>query len=271
MSEKNRLLFVTVGTTAITAQELGKMYRDADERKELVNDIESYQGIDDDRGKAAHATERHLFRHILEAHRLHWDIKNPSGISDNPYRTSAEMTSTYFLMHARQEDGGVGGMFNPEHDRIVLLSSDTAEGKFCARINAQLMHEFLLAPICSGTVDFSKADTCNACKSISVEVVDKMESKTEFKGITEELEKIVKRYADTRRRQTFLNMTGGYKGAIPSLTWLCYEKYPECPLFYQHESMDKAVRIDFLPKSANGASPQERALRLREKIVFVKP
>jgi putative CRISPR-associated protein (TIGR02619 family) len=233
MSETRRVLFVTVGTTALSAKRLGDPTKSRI-AEQLRSDCKTFL----DKGEEV----PDLRTRVLQAHEEFW--KGGGEVFTNHDRTSAEMGSTYYALSVQVNKGGEAfplkgrlpheRLFDPDHDRIVLLASDTPQGRFCAEVNETLMRAHLFNGPCADK-------PCTV-----VEDIKGLEAKE--KGFDSKIVvSLIKIWAKYPARQIIVNITGGYKGALPALTWQCQQR-DNCSMFYAHESMDRAEAISFFPQ-----------------------
>jgi len=226
-----KILFITVGTSALTAPDL---FDDvpADTAGALREHVLNYCKVlrDDPQGQKDYERDERLFRDILAVHRQHWKRWDENS---NRLTTSAEMSSTSLLLADTK-------LLAPweEEDRLVLLLSDTEICDLTGRLNGQLMHDILCA--CSCGAHFGSGQP--ACKRVTLHRVDKMDAAQGFKPVTGELTKLISDMQNGQAEFSF-NITGGYKGAIPSITGMA--RTLGRPLFYLHESQSAIVRVDF--------------------------
>lgn len=220
-----RVVFVTVGTTALTAEHLG----------ELSNSDPLVQKEARDFCRSRKAPHPSLFARVVSAHREFWD--SPKSVHLHATYTSAEMTSTWLMFRVQIES--FKDLLHPGQDRVVLIASGTPEGEFSARVNAELMDDYIFAPRCPCKVDFEMVDSCD---SVFIEVIKGMEAKRGgFDGLPAALDALVNKHTQ-RPSDIWFNITGGYKGAVPAIT---SKRPPRSALFYAHESMDTAEIISF--------------------------
>jgi CRISPR-associated protein (Cas_APE2256) len=74
-----------------------------------------------------------------------------------------------------------------------------------------------------------------------------------FQPIIGELGKLIDEYLP--KGSLAFNITGGYKGAIPSITSICIARQLGCPMYYMHESQSAVIRVDF-PASRKGLASE---------------
>jgi len=225
MSKPRRVLFVTVGTTALSATNLGAHVEGgADLREEAAAFLNGTEPAPD------------FFQRVLAAHQAFW--RSGLSVRENRFDTSAEMASSWYGLRVQAGEKLISPqgdrifLFEPGRDRIVLLASDTPQGKFCARVNESLMREFV----------FSRP--CTDVESTCVEVIKGLEAREHGFAcqIVDSIEEIWSRHAGAS--ETIVNITGGFKGTVPALTWRC-ERTENCSMFYTHDSMDRAETITF--------------------------
>jgi len=215
-----RVLFVTVGTTVLTASNLGALGEGDPEQLRR-------EAIDFDDGAIP---KPDLYERVLAAHEAFWN----SGLSvfENRYDTSAEMASSFYALRVQ----GNEKLFDPKKDRIVLLSSQTDACLFCANVNEQLMRKHLFHPPCDGE------------RATYVEVVKGLQAKEA--GFADSIVASIEEFWNCHYplEEIIVNITGGFKGTIPALTWRCLKtdtSKTACSMFYTHETMDRAETITF--------------------------
>src|SRR5580658_5178057 len=239
-------LFITVGTTAIRP-ELGTT---RDDHRQLQNNIDDFKRRADGRPAAelAQLSAAATFAAVVEAHMEILRL-GPDEVLGFLSNLSAELTSTRFL--AIHRESGFGGGLDPNQVRIVLLASDTAVGLFCAHVNASLLHQVLVRPACRCGARFDDFTTVTACPAVRVRVVPGMEARR-LDTINSSLQALCKDEAAGCGRVIF-NITGGYKGAVPAITWLAERLFGQgTELFYQHESALAATRLFFFQPTVSG-------------------
>jgi hypothetical protein len=245
-------LFISVGTTAIRA-ELGTT---RDDYSKLQKDIADFEKRADGRAAAELPALRAdaLFVDVVQAH-AEVLLLGPVDV-ESASLTSAEMTSTEFLAAHRQS--GFGGGLDAGRVRIVFLASDTAVGLLCAHVNASLLHQFLFHPTCNCGVRFDDFTNGVACPAIRVRVVPGMEARR-LDTIYPYLHKLCQEEAQGCHRVLF-NITGGYKGSVPAITWLAGGVFgASAELFYQHESALAATRFAFVERRGGGSLEMEES------------
>jgi len=199
------LLFVTVGTTAIGNPNIGDS---------ILTGLSSTYLKKPGREKKAYAEQQDLKSKLVAAHVAFWkgfEGRYPSV--DDFDGTSAELTSTMALVQ-----------HHPSINRIVLLSSDTPEGELATEINDGVLPQIWKRG----------------------EVVEKTVPRLEsgFTTITPELEKILVEYAAGSAECVHFNVTGGFKGVIPSITYLAMQ-HPGWRIHYQYQGSYTASEVFF--------------------------
>jgi hypothetical protein len=220
--------------------ELGKI---RDDHKQLQRQVGDFTKLASDRAAVELPALRAgaIFAKVVEAHADVLQLPQEDVLNrlDN---LSAEVTSTAFL--AANRLSGFGGGLDPGRVRIVLLASDTAIGLFCAHVNASLLHQFLVRPACNCGARFDDFTNGSACAAVRIRVVPGMEARR-LETIYPNLEKVCREEAEGCERIKF-NITGGYKGAVPAITWLAGGFFgTRAELFYQHETALAATRFTF--------------------------
>jgi hypothetical protein len=237
-----RVLFVTVGTSAITAEHL---WKEVPQDGRLRRDIASFVDVPEGRQEELSGTFK-LRPRLIAAHWKFWHgLKDRAPLREDYRRTSAELVTTLGLLGSKE--GAVADFFRRDgcEDTILLLASNTVEGELAAGVNAQVLHELLRGKHCE-----CKGEVRN-CRRIVVEVIRGMETATRFEGLLDGLLDKVKGYDGA---QSAFNFTGGFKGVIPYITWLALVKFPGAPMYYQQEKMENFMRIVLeLPK--DGVAP----------------
>lgn len=242
MGKPEGVLFVTVGTSALTARRLGETNEESFEGSKndvfLRDKVQNY--LKDVHGRGT--GEADLLSEVVKAHRNIWKsvgsvpnrlIPRGPSIGDQIERTSAEMTSTYFLsLTGEVPEGFLGKSW-----KVILLASSTPEGHLAARINARLFHDFLLSQPCRCT--FADPVGCASGRVMVVRVPGLDE-----KGFTGSISQNLLEILDVNRsKHVICNITGGFKGTIPIIAvWAFRHGYP---LFYQHERARECVKISF--------------------------
>lgn len=116
-------------------------------------------------------------------------------------------------------------------DVIALLSTDTEDGKFCARVNKQVLDELgwckVLDPIVITGMK-TKMTEEDGDISISKSFVD-----AGLKSMKEIVEKLLDKHQCDKK---YFNITGGFKATIPFATILAFEKGGSLIYLYEESS-----------------------------------
>ena len=220
MNHEKKVLFVTVGTSALSARDLGWKL----EKRRCEGLRKKAQGFLDNGRK-----DTNLFEEVVNAHLAHRPSRDrPGDYLKDLRRTSAEMTSTFLLL---QDGDELPGPFQHGRDQIVLLSSDTEQGWFCAAVNAAVMRELFFS--------CSPKEPC-AAECVVARKVHGLKAEEDAAKTIPAIRPIIEPFRGSGS-QLFFNITGGYKGAIPAISWLCGEA-PAIPMYYVHEKGFRAVR-----------------------------
>lgn len=217
MGDQHNLLFVTVGTSAITNELLGTLNgKDNSALREAVQDYES------DATKLNGQMGRYggLFSDLVRANREFWQT-DPGvlkrWIAEKRFfrATSAELLSTYLLCKKRE--------FFGEH--LVLLASDTPEGWLAARVNQSVFH----------SIEYQERLGFRPLARIeTVAGLDK-----EPAAWFDEIGQVI---TNEGRGQAFyrVNLTGGYKSVALALGYHAARNpgNPKYHLYYLHESLN---------------------------------
>lgn len=116
---------------------------------------------------------------------------------------------------------------NKEIFKIILLASDSLEGRFCADAN----REYLSSKVCHDT---------EIIPIRNLEVKDKVGFKDGIETLKVELDRI---FANKNSVDIALNITGGFKGAIPILSE--FARRNNSPVFYFHQDSEELLEITF--------------------------
>lgn len=122
-----------------------------------------------------------------------------------------------------------------EDDVIVLLATDTVDGKFCAEVNKKVLDSLKWCKIegPSRIKGFKTRET-TPDEDIAKNFVD-----AGLNNLRNEVERILRsNIFDTR----YFNITGGFKGIIPFATILAFEKM--ISLMYLYETSNDLIIID---------------------------
>ena len=146
----------------------------------------------------------------------------PAHISD----TSAEIQSLYQM---KKE-----GIINPSEEKLVLLHSDTLDGK----IAAEIIKDFFSQLTKNDSFKF-KEIILQIMENIRGDKAEYFRNGLEF--LTDNIKSLAKNF-----KNVVINFTGGYKGVIPALTILyrnlsSYGK--NCILCYLFEETDKIIKF----------------------------
>lgn len=206
------ILFVTVGTTAISNSGIGKPPNNQNNTA-LQADMLRY---DQDRQKDAGRWEK-LRRDLVAAHLKYWEM-NESDTSNplNFKQSSAELTSTYRLI---QDLGATDPI-----EKIVLLPTDTAEGRMASTVVLEVMR----SPQYGIPVNKDR---------IVEELIPGLEVTIE--ELDRRLREAIGKHSRSLHDHRFVNVTGGYKGT--SLMFGRLSVTEDLEIYYQHESKHAPV------------------------------
>ena len=199
----SKLIITTVGTSIIG----NKCYPDEfeDEIQELIDDkpLDSVKDIN----IITKTTEN-----IIEA------LAN-----DRPNKfLSAEIVSLRAFKNSKE-------LGLSSDDVIALLSTDTEDGKFCARVNKQVLDKLgwckVLGPI---VITGMKTRKTEEDEDISKRFIDA--------GL-KSMKKVVEEVLDSNQYdKKYFNITGGFKATIPFTTILAFEKGMSLIYLYEESS-----------------------------------
>jgi CRISPR/Cas system-associated protein Csm6 len=170
-----------------------------------------------------------LERKLVAAHSELWkDLKNLDLPPDDFDRTSAELTSTMLLL--RQF---------PSVTTVVFLGSATDEGRLATGINAAVLREI-----------WSRA-------AVSAQTIPGLEKA--FTKVTPAVEKILNDYSAAAAARVSFNITGGFKGVVPSITFLAMQ-HPGWSIYYQYQGLSVVAEVMF--SGAGGPIPAIRESKI---------
>ena len=222
----NQPFFVTVGTTALTNEGIGSA--DGSPNSILQDRVNSFLG-DPVKPALGYGAHRRLAEELIRSHVIAW--QTPGRFEDRKrYRTtSAELLSTYLATRAP----------GFELDGIVLLCSETEEGRFAAEINRDVMRTSEYRRALRPDLDFLE---------VQVAVIYGLDANTaDFTEVTRETVKAwLPAAKDVKVR---VNITGGYKSlaATFGIVAVLDSRYR---LFYMHESTEVLMCIN--PENRTG-------------------
>jgi putative CRISPR-associated protein (TIGR02619 family) len=207
-----KVLYVTVGTSAITNAGIGKA-PDGRNNATLQGNMRLYS---EDRRKDFGRWGK-LFDDLVEAHRRYWELSDDFvSRRYNFSQSSAELTSTYCLFRDR------GPAFSV--DRLVLLPTDTIDGQMASRIVLAVMK----SPHYPVRVEKDQ---------IVEEPIPGLES--DMKKLAGGLETAIRKHSASDRDELLVNVTGGLKGTSLMLGRLSARL--NFDVYYQHETSDAPV------------------------------
>ncbi len=137
---------------------------------------------------------------------------------------SAEIAS----LLAMEKDKEIGAI--TQEDKIMILYSDTIDGKLCAEVNKELIENYdKLNWKNTEIVKIEGLQPINAVKFVET-------------GLKNLLSKIKALKESNSGHQIFINITGGYKGSIPVLSRAAIAL--KIPLVYFFENCNEIIRMD---------------------------
>jgi putative CRISPR-associated protein (TIGR02619 family) len=159
----------------------------------------------------------------------------------------SDVKDTLTLLNDKLEDMVTDGPFAPaeiaslwklglnkDQDRVVLLYSDTPEGIFCARVLALYINQHI------AQCELGDGSDKDVRKIKGLQVKDANEFKqTGLNELKNSIENITEMYRQIDER--ILNITGGFKVAIPYLTVLAWDYL--MVIIYLYEESDSLIEI----------------------------
>jgi len=141
-------------------------------------------------------------------------------------KLSAELAS----LLAMGKNPGIGKIEND--DRIVLLHSDTTDGKLCAEANAEVMRQEVKIN------DEVKKKIWHVEEPIKIEDLRVDDPENFYNGLQNLKTKVTSLVKGPQ--SNYFNITGGFKGVIPFITVLAWDLlFPK--LFYLYEKSEQIV------------------------------
>ncbi len=224
----NAIIFATTGTSALTNQEIGDVVvREKvavvvrEKGAQLRSDVRTYLRPAAPEVHERRAAELDLERRLAEAHEAYFQQSFSVCLEPRNYPMSAaELTSMPALLEAIRGRG-------EKLERLVLLASDTPEGKLAARV----VQRVLSTPACfqlDATVEVAEISGLNATFENQLERLG---------GAIDEHKSHV-----APPRRVYINLTGGFKGTVPFLTQLAWTH--GYALYYQHEVQSRSEIVE---------------------------
>ncbi len=218
------VLFVTVGTSALTNPGIGKAPNGRD-NSALQLDMQRFK---ETRNKPSFSPESlkkddfgrwtKLYRDLVGAHQAHWGNTEETYRS-NPLKasqTAAELTTTHCLVR------DVGREF--PFDKIVLLPTETADGQMASRVVLAVMR----------SAEFGLELNPDRIVEEPIPGLEK-----EIGKLADGLRAAISTHSPFANDRRFVNVTGGFKGTSLMLGRL--SKEGRYRIYYQHETLDAAV------------------------------
>ena len=205
-----KILYVTVGTSAITNPGIGKP-PDGRDNTVLQGNMRLYR---EDKRKDFGRWGK-LFDDLVKAHVRYWEM--PEDYTTNPYnfvQSSAELTSTYCLFR------------EISIDKLVLLPTDTPDGRMASRVVLEVMQ---------GSPYIKRV----AIPSIVEEPIPGLE--TDMSKLAAGLRAAILKHDLSRHDTRYVNVTGGFKGTSLMFGRLSTEL--DCEIYYQHETSHAPIHM----------------------------
>ena len=205
-----KILYVTVGTSAITNTGVGRP-PDGRDNTTLQGDMRLYR---EDKRKDFGRWGK-LFDDLVKAHVRYWEM--PEAYTTSPYnflQSSAELTSTYCLFREMP------------FDKLVLLPTDTPDGKMASRVVLEAMKS-------------TPYGVRVAKDRIVEELIPGLE--TDMDKLDAGLRAAIFKHDSSRDDTRHVNVTGGFKGTALMFGRLSTELDYE--VYYQHETSHAAIHM----------------------------
>ncbi|MBY0502557.1 MAG: hypothetical protein K2X03_01520 [Bryobacteraceae bacterium] len=211
-----KVLVITVGTSAITNDQIGAV--DGRNNTALRASVKRY--LDLRKENRTLAMGEQLAADLRDAHKLFW--RKPQdylGFAAHQRQTSAELLSTHDLLRLHLTRG-----WSKDLDRLLLLHSDTDEGRLAAKVNAEILRTTW------GWSDVVMAEV-QALNEAFVDVHQRL------------ADCFAQHVPESPKPEVVVNITGGYKGTIPALTLIAAAN--KWMMYCKHESAAGPAAIAF--------------------------
>jgi CRISPR/Cas system-associated protein Csm6 len=198
-----KILYVTVGTSAITNTGIGRP-PDGRDNTTLQGDMRLYR---EDKRKDFGRWGK-LFDDLVKAHVRYWEM--PEAYTTSPYnflQSSAELTSTYCLFREMS------------FDKLVLFPTATPDGQMASRVVLEVMKS-------------TPYGVRVAKDRIIEELIPGLE--TDMNKVDAGLRAAIGQHTLSRHDERYVNVTGGFKGTSLMLGRLSKEM--DLEVYYQHET-----------------------------------
>lgn len=133
---------------------------------------------------------------------------------------------------------------NKNEDRVILLFSDTSSCAFCARSNAIYISKYI------AQCELGNGQDKDVRKIHGMEAKEAkkfVEGLPRLKDLLDEFEQ----QANAQKRELVFNITGGYKGLIPLITFFS-RRLPHKTLYYLYQESELiTITPDLIFKSSN--------------------
>lgn len=210
-----KLILVTVGTSALDK------FRDAEKWKHLEDLCKTLnEEAANNESEEYERQKTHLIGE-LQAELSHF--------YDNGCRDFQSLTAELGSLMAMRQEQNIGEITNA--DQIVLLHSDTAEGKLCAEVTAKIVQ--------------SQISNRIICTQVSIEKIEGLQVDDPEKFKVEGLKNLyakVKFFAKGSF-DFYFNITGGFKGLIPYATSLAWDADHPMDIVYLFERSQRIILI----------------------------
>lgn len=224
----SKLILVTVGTSALFSEysdwKNGSNDRYWDDSEELIEELET-EPLNEEDTEYNHQKQQVLARLKKELNIYY--ANDEQGLD----KLSAELAS----LLAMHKEPSIGNITN--EDKIILLHSDTVDGRLCAEANVEVIQSFCtdttIRPLLGIRVQPSASD-----ENIRDSFVNRG-----LNSIQNEVKQAVKNFSTQHGNAAacYLNITGGYKGVLPFTTVLAHNY--NLHLVYLYEKSQQIIWI----------------------------
>ncbi len=224
-------VIITVGTSALTNEDIGKGKSGTKNNKALRDKVERFHKAADKSSPVWNAMKREL----EDEHREFWQPIPDKLDQKRLKQTSAELASTFVLIHElAKKNGNVPFKEMLAGTNLYLLSSDTDEGSFAAELNLLIMKNQWRAPHV----------TADRIQGLGAKNASRLDG-----DLSIWLSAFL---MDHEEEHVVFNVTGGFKGAVVPIT-LAAREFKNAQLLYMHEDSG----VGDLVSLQNSATPAD--------------
>lgn len=214
----SKLIITMCGTSALFEHsnwQDGKGGRQWNKPKDLIDELEN-------EGKNNESTYNHQKKQIIGNL-----TRNFTRYYENDEKGLDTLSAELASLLAMAKDKEIGAITTD--DKIILLYSDTVDGRLCAEANKEMMTKNRLNWKNTEIIEIAGLQTKDAVKFVKT-------------GLNNLLSKIKELKESHSSYNIFINITGGYKGSMPVLSRAAIAL--KIPLVYFFENCNEIIRMD---------------------------